>query len=235
MADIPNREELEAELARVLSSALSRQLKELMTYLGDPPDLRNVPARMWEEHKTELNKAVRPFLEKVYLAQGQTFLEGAGVGGVDWALANTAASDWARGYSFELVKGIVDGTTGAVDAKLQGLLRDTIAEGIDTGISRREVADLLAPIFGPVRAEMIAVTETTRAAAQGEAGIVAGLAENGIRMTAYWNTVEDEAVCPICEPRDGRAQEDGWEDLPPAHPRCRCFVTHKVTKEDPNG
>jgi hypothetical protein len=57
-------------------------------------------------------------------------------------------------------------------------------------------------------------------------------------MRAYWNTSEDELVCSVCEPLDGVPENDGggWTnpvtgetiDSMPAHPYCRCFLTHKL-------
>jgi len=43
-----------------------------------------------------------------------------------------------------------------------------------------------------------------------------------------WQTRNDEIVCPICGPRHGKEEGDGWtkDDGPPAHPRCRCWTNH---------
>ncbi|WP_149264282.1 phage minor head protein [Actinomadura sp. K4S16] len=54
-----------------------------------------------------------------------------------------------------------------------------------------------------------------------------------------WHTREDERVCPVCSPLNGRTATPataftlpagtrtwpGFTGLPPAHPRCRCSVT----------
>jgi hypothetical protein len=80
--------------------------------------------------------------------------------------------------------------------------------------------------YSPVRAEMIAVTETTRAAVEGERALVDALQkESGIAMVPIWQTSNDERVCPICGPKHGKPITDG--QYPPAHPRCRCWVTYE--------
>ena len=68
------------------------------------------------------------------------------------------------------------------------------------------------------------------------------LRENGVTMRAAWNTSEDELVCSICEPLDGVHENagGGWTspttgetiDAPPAHPYCRCFLTHTLAGGD---
>jgi SPP1 gp7 family putative phage head morphogenesis protein len=90
----------------------------------------------------------------------------------------------------------------------------------------------LGRIYSPVRAEMIAVTEVTRAAAEGERATVREIEKEGIRMVEVWQTNNDSLVCPICGPRHGKKVGDGWSknDGPPAHPRCRCWLTHTFTE-----
>lgn len=80
---------------------------------------------------------------------------------------------------------------------------------------------LLAPIFSEARADMIAITETTRAFQNGN--MMAWLATGYVSMH-QWNTQNDERVCPICSPKDGKIYPIGGE-APPAHPNCRCWVS----------
>jgi hypothetical protein len=44
-------------------------------------------------------------------------------------------------------------------------------------------------------------------------------------MVPIWQTSNDERVCPICGPKHGKEITDG--KFPPAHPRCRCWVTYE--------
>jgi hypothetical protein len=75
---------------------------------------------------------------------------------------------------------------------------------------------------------MIAVTEVTRASVEGERAQVRELAAQGVVLVATWQTANDELVCPVCGPRNGRREGDGWDSPPPAHPRCRCWLNHEV-------
>lgn len=232
MADTPNRDKLEADLARELARLGARALDKLIAQLGDPPDVGNVSAAFWREYGDDLRKVLQPFLAKVASARASAFASDVPkVEGVDWALANTTAANWADGYTFDLVTGINETT--------RDLIAGAVRQSIEQGLSRAELADLLAPTFGPVRAEMIAVTEVTRAVAEGEAAAVDELGKAGFEMVGEWQTANDEIVCPICQPLDGLRAVDGTfthpetgdtYDLPPAHPRCRCTVGYTMVK-----
>jgi SPP1 gp7 family putative phage head morphogenesis protein len=127
------------------------------------------------------------------------------------------ASQWAKDYSYELVRGINETTR----KRLQELFTRSRAEGW----TRNMLVDRIARVFGPQRAEMIATTEVTRAYSQGTEIARQILDESGLSLVHVWRTAADERVCPICAPRDGREQGDGWDELPPAHVRCRCWTT----------
>jgi hypothetical protein len=52
-----------------------------------------------------------------------------------------------------------------------------------------------------------------------------------LRLLKVWHTQRDEKVCKICGPLDGKNQrfwEDKYENGPPAHPNCRCYLTYQV-------
>lgn len=137
----------------------------------------------------------------------------------DPAVANALLMDWARAYSYELVNGL--------DLTTKDLLR-SVMETFHSrgGMTRGDIEQLLKPAFGPVRAEAIAVTEVTRAHAQGQLTYQKQLAESGINMERIWQTNNDELVCPLCGPLNGKPESE-WEGTagPPRHVRCRCFAT----------
>jgi hypothetical protein len=161
--------------------------------------------------------------------------------GVDWALVNQDAADWASRYVGQLVKDISDTTQRSIgravsdyftDTETIGDLDDTETIGdLDKSLAR--MTDKFGRIFGPVRAEMIAVTEVTRASAQGELAVANRLKAEGIEMRKVWRTNRDELVCPICAPLQD-TEESEWRasapDGPPAHPRCRCFLSLLLPK-----
>ena len=247
MPDIPNRDELERKIARLLGKYNRQQLAELMALMKNHPTLANVPIEFWDASQRELVKILLPFSEMVYLEAAGRLLETVPIG-VDWALVNISASDWARNYSTILAGQINQTSRKAVATSIRNSIASFFEEGISIDeITRRlesdsvlrqlftsDVKDKLGRIYGPYRAEMIAVTETTRAAAEGQRGVVDELANQGIAMVEIWETANDEIVrqCPICWPRHGKKLGDGWNrnDGPPAHPRCRCGTRFELPK-----
>ncbi len=235
MADVLNRGEVEKELAHIVARALGEQRKKILELLGDPPNLDNLTKEAQEELSKILRASLGPQLQEIFLQQAKQMLEEQTIG-VDWALVNTAAADWASKYTFELVKDI--------DKRSQELLQQAVSTYYRDGQTLGQLEAALVETYGPVRAEIIATTETTRAAVQGESSVAAELAEQGILMDEIWVTENDEIVrkCPICwpahqkrrdEPIDaeyygGRSWGEVHPDGPPGHPRCRCWTIHEL-------
>lgn len=84
------------------------------------------------------------------------------------------------------------------------------------------------------RAEMIARTETIRAAADGQEALWSQAADIGLinpdRTRRKWIATDDERTCHDCMDMDGEETAldepfdgpDGPTDGPPLHPNCRC-------------
>lgn len=144
--------------------------------------------------------------------------------GFDPAAINAQAVDWARAYSFELVKELTETSREVISRSIASFFSTP-------GMTRGDLVKLLDPAFGKVRAEMIAVTETTRAFSQAQNAYQGHLSEQGIEMERVWRTASDELVCPVCAPLNGLPEED-WKgtypDGPPRHPRCRCSTTLRI-------
>lgn len=220
--DIPNRDELERKYGKLLARLLAAYGGRLLEKLGDPPNLSNIPADFWDGEAKELLNALAPFGEQVYIDAAQRIMDESPSLGVDWALINEAAVEFAQQYTFDLVRGIQD-----TDRRM---LQRAVSRYFEQSQTRQQLEDVILRNFSPVRAEMIAVTEITRAAAQGEMGVSDELRKQGIEMVERWQTSNDEIVCPICSPLNGKKRGDGWSDPPPAHPRCRCFVSLELPK-----
>ena len=153
------------------------------------------------------------------------FLEGVSIG-FDPTLTNAEASRWAKQYTTGLIKDIDETTEKAV--------RRVVADFIDTpGMTIGDVAKRLP--FKGYRAKMIAVTETTKAYAEGQLETGRRLAEEwpGVRVVKKWYTNNDSIVCEICGPMNG--QEVAIDEMfttglgekieaPPVHPNCRCWI-----------
>lgn len=138
--------------------------------------------------------------------------------------ANQQAANWARQYTDELLN--LMGTTN------QQVVGEVLAQWIrQPGSTMGELKDLLSNAFPPERADLIAVTETTRAYSQGNA---VAFRQAGITHWK-WNTNRDELVCPVCGPLNGKVVEIGQSfgifrgkqvfSQPPAHPGCRCWTS----------
>lgn len=149
------------------------------------------------------------------------------------------------------LKALSSGSLDLITQTSQGIrdaIRQEIALGILEGLPASEVRKrILAtgltniPFWPSVeyRAGVIARTETMRAY---NSGIVDGIASTGASFVR-WLTAPDEAVCPICLPREGvvfrlaDVVNDPYPDaepLPeiPAHPRCRCTVVAEYRRPD---
>jgi len=133
---------------------------------------------------------------------------------IDWALVNEAAWRRSREYGYELVKGICETS--------EAFLREAISEWMDTGRPLDELAGELARsgMFGPARSQMIAVTEVTRAYAEGNR---LAWQASGVVDRVRWQVAMDERVCPQCGPMHNRTDAVGgdFEGMgPPAHVNC---------------
>lgn len=178
--------------------------------------------------RQELGEEIRPLIEQVYTKAARKMGSDVPIG-VDWNLVNEQAVSWAKSYTFDLVREI-DGTT---QARLQRAISRYFEEQTTIGQLQKQIVveplkDMLGRMIAPkTRAEMIARTEVTRAAAQGEMAVVQQVIDAGLPITMVWATNNDDLVCPICGPRNGKKRGDGWADLPPIHPRCRCWINHE--------
>lgn len=226
----PDDEEDEDERRREVEQAAEREIQEglreqLDAIMGEGPSGGGGAVALVDEASHRLAQSggrVRLALERalasgsdlgVRLVARQTDLLGVAF---NYRLVNVLAQQWARDYSYELITGINETSM----RRVQGLLAQWVAEPTTLGALRDE----LTPIFGSVRAQLIATTEVTRAYAEGAirsytaAGFAEGRPEVPIPQhptcrcfysleilpdgTAYWiyNTARDDEVCPICRP-----------------------------------
>jgi hypothetical protein len=184
-------------------------------YQGDPWQIG------LEDLSDEVQDELRPVLQDI--AEDSILGAEEAVGyALGEPIVSSAASEWARSHVGQLVRGIDETTREAVG----GVIADYLTE---PGVTLEELVEDLRPTFGDVRAETIAVTETTRASAAGQRLYQQRAADMGVRTLRKNNTNHDDLVCPICAPLN-QATEDEWPepDGPPWHPRCRCFVTLQV-------
>jgi SPP1 gp7 family putative phage head morphogenesis protein len=168
----------------------------------------------WEEEAAILRAAIGGIVEDTALAGLAAGMNALGPGvAIDWTLLNQAARDYARQYSYALVSMLNETSRAA--------LQQELADWIESGRPLDALIESLSPMFGPVRAEMIAATEVTRVYMDSN---TIAWKESGAVTGWRFNTSADDIVCEICGPNAGQefALDDG-ENYPPLHPRCRCW------------
>jgi len=214
VADITDRDGKEKRLAKALMRVFSKYKNMFLTEIAGKKR-RDLPPGYWVGLSDEEKSVIGPFVGDIFREQASSLAESIAIG-FDWSIVNEQASSWARQHTFDLVKGI-DNTT-------RKDLQSAISQFFEQQMTRKDLEKLVASgrgAFSPVRSSLISVTETTRAASEGEQRMVRELREKyGIEMDAIWQTRNDELVCPICGPRHGKKRGDGWTEPPPAHPNC---------------
>ena len=183
-----------------------------------------VEAEFWRGERERLLRILLPLILNAAVDAAESSMDDLleiGIG-VDWGLVNQAALKWAQGYTFELVSEITETS--------QRYVSEAIAGWIQTGAPLDDLITQLEPMFGAVRAEMIGVTETTRAFASGNQ---IAWKESGVVEKKQWMAGEDELVCSMCGPladQDPIGLDEAWQtengpvDAPPAHVNCRCYM-----------
>lgn len=149
---------------------------------------------------------------------------------LNFELANVAAAAWAAENAALLVNELI----GARQRSVQNAISEIVRDGGTIGDLVNRIVQ--AGLFSPQRAEAIAVTELTRAFAQGN---MIAWRESGVVTEREFRTNEDEFVCPRCGPLNEQVKpldepfvnENTGEivDNPPVHVRCRCWTVPKVS------
>jgi len=248
-ADERARDAIEQRTIRELRRAL-REMQETLFPTGYLP----------EDPSAEIAKVSRAFTEeqRLYDAVSRALQDSADLGvsvavsqlegmgyGFDWTLAHVNARNWALTYTDTLLQQL--GTTSSA------VVGQAITRWIDNGEPLESLIRDITPAFGRQRAELIGITEVTRAYAE---GTVAGYRESGVIKYLQWRTANDEIVCPICWPLNGAIvgiegsffnklpdeQQDALArrvnarfQRPPAHPRCRCGIVGYVEEVTADG
>jgi len=204
--ELPNRDDNEADLTAMLGSVFEPWAASLI----------RGGAINWDRFRDQLEQALRDKLAAMFLLIVLLWGETTGLEDPR-ENAVRAAVDWAVNHARGVSQRIVDSVRqGWLD------LRQRIAT---LSLPPEEVRALL----DRQRAEMIAITEITRAHNAGLRYIARRFADvTGDDLAPFWITEKDDRVCPICSPLHLKPREV-WEPLfplgPPAHPRCRCWTS----------
>ncbi len=214
--------QLEERTARALSPAMrdARQVLESQMERArlDSVRLTDFPLDVWDDILTAFSAILEEQLANAYIEAANELTDTLNYP-VDTLLLDQAARGWANVYAYELGQSLNQTSR----EQLTGILQ----EFFDTSMTNQQLSERLASVYGTHRTQMIAVTEVTRAAAEGQAWVARQLGVVGVSMIPIWETRLDEFVCVVCGPRHNQAQGTNWFNLPPAHPSCRCGVRYE--------
>lgn len=214
--------QLEERTARALSPAMRDARRVLEAQLErarlDNVRLAELPLDVWDDILTAFSAILEEQLSAAYIQAANEFADGLNYP-VDAFLLDEAARGWANVYAYDLGQSL----NQTSQERLNGILQ----EFFDTSMTNQQLSERLASVYGTNRTQTIAVTEVTRAAAEGQAWVARQLGVVGVSMIPIWETRLDEFVCPVCGPRHDQAQGTNWFMLPPAHPSCRCGVRYE--------
>ncbi|WP_100504082.1 phage minor head protein [Mycobacteroides abscessus] len=175
--------------------------------------LANKDDAVWQGEAIDMTKAIIEALTML-TATGAHF--GELEYGID--LGVTSLTDWVMTAAREHTAGLVSQVTDTN----RKLIQEAIKKGIALGEDRDAmVARIRKVINNPVRAEMIAQTESVTA-------YQSGILNFGLQTGAKRKVYEALAgACKICAPLDGEVVDidkpfSNGVDHPPSHVRCRC-------------
>ena len=234
--DKARRDEIEQSMSDEVARLNVRTRRQLLRLLGDPPQLDNLTDDVWQSIIRDFENVLTPNMEKIFIESAQYLSTELGFSGVDFDLVNQGAVDWSRRYSGQTAQNMI--------RFRRKKLGEWVAQFYEDKIDRDTLMQRASRLYGPAKAEEIAITEVTRAAVEGERVVIDALGNEGVMMQKIWVTVRDRRVCPICEPLDGvRASGIGFDAFflnpgnnrqylnPPAHTRCRCGVRYEYVNE----
>jgi SPP1 gp7 family putative phage head morphogenesis protein len=190
-------------------------------------------ASFWAREDALLNAAwVNEFAQVGNALATATLLETNGLAA--WTAVNEEIIEWTARY-YTSGAGIAYGSIPNINATSQQAIGElfgqwqagTLGDIPNSVQGLPRLIRAMEPVFGPVRAQLIAETETTRI--YSESVQAAGRANP--RVTVYEvQSAADERVCPICGPLHGLRIDKGAGGFsvggvmmhPPFHVRCRC-------------
>lgn len=231
-----SRSDWEVEISRGIVQKGRGWIDEILAGLGDPPDEANLSSGIWQQMERELTALLYAGLEAAFQDAALDLVLEAGFE-VDWSMVNQAAADFARANAYTASRYCTE-TTHKIVGDLVGRF---YREGWDLAKLQKE---LMAAGFPPVRANLIAITEVTKASSEAARFAARlGMQAGGEQvLVAEWMTMADERVCPTCGPLHGMQVQDGQPfthprtgeqiDQPPAHPACRCMIGFTVMTRD---
>ena len=141
------------------------------------------------------------------------------------------AAAWARQHAAEITGQSPGGDYNLADST-RAMIRDTIASGLDQGLSTEEIIDNLVDRgLDADRASLIAQTEVANANSEGTLQAYTLAEQAGVEILKGWLTVGDEKVDEdICQANEDQGPIPVSQPFqsghmrPLGHARCRCSL-----------
>jgi hypothetical protein len=226
------KEKYERSFSNLMMQKFNKEKRELLAlYKEKYPNRKSVIAE-WSLKEWSLNDTANLF-NSMLMDSYQMFFQAnpeLNVFGNEGDY-NVHAKFWAMSNAGELIK--------KIDKTTQQMVQDKITDFIvHEDVTLGALSKKLEPVFGKVRADMIATTEVTRAFAGGHK-LIAKQLQDSFKLSGYnpdtialhWYTNNDDLVCGICGPVNAESITAGKDmvfsngfDSPPAHPNCRCWT-----------
>lgn len=254
MPDLPNRTDEETALADKLDSLFAKYRAQAKARLGDPPSIENIPVYYWTEIANEIAREIQPTLERIHKESAARFDKLFSITGrreQHAVLADVWSNQRAYVMADDLAARIRDSLAVAVVESNHDWLLLLGAIGLILGSDRAEriaVTELTGAVSAGelterrrVQAAMNAGTLQLPKAVLQRAGVPvpaggdgAALGTISLTIVAYWQTENDNKVCPLCSPLHDQP-EDIWARYYPQgpgpggpHPNCRCWLRYEL-------
>jgi hypothetical protein len=195
--------------------------------------IENIPGTFWQELKKEIDEQASVVLLIVFIAAYEETEDDLGFS-VDETRIEAAGGSFIKARTDQLATEYVNHTRD----RIIEISHEMRVKQVPFEEQLREIRKSLDQIIGDMRAENVAITETTNAISGGQRSGASDFQKDNAEYTVEeaWITAEDDRVCDVCGPLHGTL-EPFWGQYfpggPPAHPRCRCGIeTRKVPRKE---
>jgi len=203
------------DFLKKIEQLYGRERRDLSKHLGNPPDVRNVPAKVWKQIREDEEALMLALL----VGFGSMMLD-------DWmdSIEVFTEEDVPRERIRRRFMSTARKRSRAVASSVTRTTKKRLRSALDTEerVSKRRTLD---EILGTARAET--VTRTELSAARGAAAMAAyeGAKSLGLDVHAVW-TLRPCDHCKVC-PNLHRTDYPFWSQYaahPPAHVNCCCVI-----------
>lgn len=224
--------------AREVEDSFRARLEKVLADLGAKVLPDNLPEdritaqeliQRSKEHRQALDAVIRDMLVEAsalgmhqgwtQLIQAARAVKATATATLNWELSNRDVHDWLYG-SGSYSRHLIDSVGATEEARIRELVQQWTENQQPRSWLREQIRGENG-LYSPRRADLISRTEVTRAYANGNAATWRNERVKQVR----WNTKSDELVCDICGGNDGQLFDVDSNDLPPAHPGCRCWIS----------